>query len=118
MPGFLRGPVSRVTGNAPQVPEKDLTGATVGKHPNSGVPPTLLGILTKYDGVGGVLHKGLQRTGNKKHQPTDSIRAPSHADHRWELLGNYPIFTLAMLIYHYVYRTGEFLLPPIVLFNI
>ena len=65
MPGFLRGPVSRVTGNAPQVPEKDLTGATVGKHPNSGVPPTLLGILTKYDGVGGVLHKGLQRTGKK-----------------------------------------------------
>ena len=26
--------------------------------------------------------------------------------HRWELPGNYPVFTVVMVIYHYVERTG------------
>ena len=33
--------------------------------------------------------------------------------HRWKLPGNYPVFTVVMLIYHYVEITGEFSLPPI-----
>ena len=39
-----------------------------------------------------------------------------HDRHRWELPGNYPVFTVVMVIYHYVERYGEFSLPP--LFNI
>ena len=31
---------------------------------------------------------------------------------RWELPGNYPIFTLVMVINHYVKGIGEFLLIP------
>ena len=37
---------------------------------------------------------------------------------RWELPGNYPVFTMLMVIYHYVERIGELLLPPIFLYNI
>ena len=33
--------------------------------------------------------------------------------HRWELLGNYPIFAVATVIYRYVERIGELSLPPI-----
>ena len=34
-------------------------------------------------------------------------------DNRWELTGNYPIFTMVMVIYHYVVIIGEFSLHPI-----
>ena len=38
-----------------------------------------------------------------------------HTDqHRWELLGNYSVFTVVMVIYRYVDRIGELLLPPII----
>ena len=38
--------------------------------------------------------------------------------HRWELPGNYPVFTVLMVIYRYVEKIGEFLLPQIFLYNI
>ena len=39
-------------------------------------------------------------------------------EHRWELPGNYPVFAMVMLIYHYVERIREFSLPPIFSYNI
>ena len=33
--------------------------------------------------------------------------------HRWESLGNYPVFNVVIVIYHYVERIGELSLPPI-----
>ena len=38
--------------------------------------------------------------------------------HRWKLPGNYPVFFVLMLIYHYVERVGEFFLLLIFLYNI
>ena len=42
-----------------------------------------------------------------------NMTAPQH---RWELPGNYPVFTVVIVIYHYVERIWEFLLTPF--FNI
>ena len=33
--------------------------------------------------------------------------------HRWELPGNYPVFTVVMAIYHYVERIWRILVTPI-----
>ena len=38
--------------------------------------------------------------------------------HRWELPGNYPVFTVAMVIYHYVERIWRILITPILIYNI
>ena len=38
------------------------------------------------------------------------------SSHRWELTGNYPVFTVVMVIYHYVDRIWRILVAPI--FNI
>ena len=32
--------------------------------------------------------------------------------HRWELPGNYPLFTVVMVIYHYVERIRRILVTP------
>ena len=34
-------------------------------------------------------------------------------DHRWGLPGNYPVFTVVMVIYHYVERIWRILVTPI-----
>ena len=34
-------------------------------------------------------------------------------NHIWELTGNYPIFSVVMVIYDYIARIGAFSLPPI-----
>ena len=39
-------------------------------------------------------------------------------EHRRELSGNCPVFTVGILIYYYVDRIGEFLLPPIFVLHI
>ena len=36
--------------------------------------------------------------------------------HRWELTWNYPVFTVVMVIYHYIERIWRILVTPI--FNI
>ena len=38
--------------------------------------------------------------------------------HIWELLDNYPVFTVLMVIYHYVERTWRILITPDFLYNI
>ena len=38
--------------------------------------------------------------------------------HRWELPGNYPFFTVAMVIYHYVERIWRILVTHHFLYNI
>ena len=38
--------------------------------------------------------------------------------HRWELPGNYPVFTVVMVIYHYVERIWRILVTPILIYNI
>ena len=38
--------------------------------------------------------------------------------HRWELPGNYPVFTVVMLIYHYVERIWRIIVTPNLLYNI
>ena len=38
--------------------------------------------------------------------------------HRWELPGNYPVFTVVMVIYHYVERIWRILVTPIFLYKI
>ena len=38
--------------------------------------------------------------------------------HRWELPGNYPVFSVVMVIYHYVERILRVLVTPIILYNI
>ena len=42
----------------------------------------------------------------------------STAEHRWELPGNYPVFTVVMVIYHYVERIWRILVTTILLYNI
>ena len=39
-------------------------------------------------------------------------------NHRWELPGNYPIFTAVMVIYHCVDRIWRILITPNFLYNI
>ena len=39
-------------------------------------------------------------------------------DHRWEVLGNYPVFTVVMVIYHYIERIWRVLVTPNFLYNI
>ena len=39
-------------------------------------------------------------------------------DHIWELPGNYPVFTVVMVVYHYVERTGIILVTTNFLINI
>ena len=41
-----------------------------------------------------------------------------HGSHRWGLSGDYPIFTLLMVICHYIDRIGDFLLLPLFWYNI
>ena len=41
-----------------------------------------------------------------------------HSRHGWELPGNYPVFTVLMVIYRYVEIIGELFLPPIFLYNL
>ena len=38
--------------------------------------------------------------------------------HRWELPGNYPVFTVVMVIYHYVERFWRILVTPVFKYNI
>ena len=38
--------------------------------------------------------------------------------HRWELLGNYPVFNVVMVIYHYFWRIWRILVTPNFLYNI
>ena len=38
--------------------------------------------------------------------------------HRWELPGNYPVFTVVMVIYHYVERIWIILVTPFFKYNI
>ena len=38
--------------------------------------------------------------------------------HIWELPGNYPVFTVAMVMYHYVERIRRILVTPIFKYNI
>ena len=39
---------------------------------------------------------------------------PLSSQHRWELPGNYPAFTVVMVIYHYVERIWRIPIPPFV----
>ena len=39
-------------------------------------------------------------------------------NHRWELTGNYPVFTVVMVIYHYVERIWRILVTHNFLYNI
>ena len=48
--------------------------------------------------------------------PAVSVR--TGGGHRWELPGNYPVFTVVMVIYHYVERIWRILVTPIFLHNI
>ena len=43
---------------------------------------------------------------------------PACEDHRWELPGNYPVFTVVIIIYHYVERIWGGLITPNFLYNI
>ena len=40
------------------------------------------------------------------------------SEHRWELPGNYPVFTVVMVISHYVERIWRILVTPILIYNI
>ena len=41
-----------------------------------------------------------------------------YQNHRWELLGNYPVFTTVMVIYHYVERIWIIVVTPNISYNI
>ena len=45
-------------------------------------------------------------------------RGTGTATHRWELPGNYPVFTVVMVIYHYIDRIWRILVTPIFLYII
>ena len=36
----------------------------------------------------------------------------TRSQHRWELPGNYPVFTVVMVIYHYVERIWRIIVTP------
>ena len=46
------------------------------------------------------------------------VSTPPPLRHRWELPGNYPIFTVVMVIYHYIERIWRILVTTIFLYNI
>ena len=39
-------------------------------------------------------------------------------EHRWELPGNCPVFTVVMVIYNYIERIWRILVTPIYIYNI
>ena len=41
-----------------------------------------------------------------------SWEKPEGVQHRWELPGNYPVFAMVMVIYHYVERIWRILVTP------
>ena len=47
-----------------------------------------------------------------------AVKSWGASGHRWELPGNYPVFTVVMVIYHYVERIWRILVTPICLYNI
>ena len=52
------------------------------------------------------------------HAPSSSPETPPSNRHRWELPGNYPVFTVVMVIYHYLERIWIILVTPNFLYNI
>ena len=48
-------------------------------------------------------------------QNTNDNACPAH---RWKLPGNYPVFVVVMVIYHYVERIWRILFTPVFLYNI
>ena len=49
--------------------------------------------------------------------PSPLLPAPPQ-QHRWELPGNYPVFTVIMLIYHYIEKIWRILVTPNLFYNI
>ena len=48
----------------------------------------------------------------------EAHNAAATGGHRWELPGNYPVFAVVMVIYHYVERIWRILVAPNFLYNI
>ena len=46
------------------------------------------------------------------------LKGHPESGHRWELPGNYPVFTVVMVIYHYVERICRITVTPIFKYNI
>ena len=69
-----------------------------------------IGIEVKiWDKIRSIVHAGLYLVGS------GSGRSGGR---RWELLGNYPNFTVVMVIYHSVERIWRILITPNFLYNI
>ena len=56
------------------------------------------------------------RSGNNRDKSGECISGCG--GHRWELPGSYPVFTVVMVIYHYVERIWRILVTPILIYNI
>ena len=88
-------------------------------------PPSLLGGGGPREGAhGGACHPQLDLVEGDLLLPAD-LQGGGHFSasfpilaHIWELPGNYPVFTVVMVIYHYVERIRRILVTPIFKYNI
>ena len=84
-------------GSTPLEPEWPGKGPPVGRRPAATSDPMdVPGLLIRDRSVSDIPSRG----------------------HRWELPGNYPVFTMVMVIYHYAERIWRVLVTPKFLYNI
>ena len=57
--------------------------------------------------------EAVRKNGAGKGQRGYGAKREDTKEHRWELPGNYPVFTVVMVIYHYVERIWRILVTPI-----
>ena len=55
---------------------------------------------------------------NKKYNLSDILTNPLGPHYIWQLLSNYPVFIMVMIIYHYVERIWRIIVTSIFLYNI
>ena len=66
-----------------------------------------------------ILSPHMDNVRSKNQRPVEVTYLLQYApQHRWELLGNYPDFTVVMVIFHYVERIWRVLVTPNYLYNI
>ena len=101
---------------APQIPQRFPEEGGRGEVRPHRPPDSADGARTK--------HGALARREYGLLAPEEAAGNPASADpqgsgdHRWEVPGNYPVFTVVMVIYHYIERIWRILVTPYSLYNI
>ena len=81
-----------------------------------GVLYTLVGLFDRV-GLGTNVGKTFGMVCHPR-QAAGNLSTAAYGQHRWELPGNYPVFTVVMEMYHYVKRIRRILVIPDFSYNI